>query len=179
MLSAVVLSALALSGAAMYSHAREEPATQPSGPRERGPREGEARGPREGGPGAPGGREGGREGRGQSLERAMEGMERNLKVVKDNINQPGKDPTTLDALARFQGNAAIAKTMLPPHISKLPEAERPAAAIGYRKMMIEVLKTAIEIEEAVMAGDRDKAKGGLATLEQLETVGHGEHRPKH
>lgn len=121
---------------------------------------------------------------GLSLEGSMKLMERSYKAIARSIDDPAKDEQTLKAIAGFQSGAAASKSFVPHQIEELPEADRAKATAEYRAMLRDVLKTSIELEDAIVAGNRDAAKAALEKLHEMEEKGHhalkvGEHDHDH
>ncbi|MFT3784832.1 MAG: cytochrome b562 [Tepidisphaeraceae bacterium] len=114
----------------------------------------------------------------EALEHAMEAMEKSIKLVATQIDDASKDAATLEALAKFEFATLQAKGALPGTINRKPEAERAEATTDYRKMMGQVLVTALEIEQNLLDGKRDEAKKGLGELKDIQKLGHDEFRPK-
>jgi hypothetical protein len=123
-------------------------------------------------------RPGGNQSRGPSLESAMKQMERSYKALARQLDDPSKDEQSLRAISMLQAGAATSKGMVPHTIEEKPEAERPAALADYRKMMLEVLKISIELEEKLIAGDRAAAKSALEKLHEMEEEGHKKYAPE-
>lgn len=116
--------------------------------------------------------------RGPSLEGAMKQMERSYKALARQLEDPTKDEQSFRAISMLQAGAATSKGMMPHIIEDKPEAERPAAMADYRKMMLEVLKTSIEVEDKLVAGDRAGAKAALEKLNKMAEDGHKKYAPE-
>ena len=116
--------------------------------------------------------------RGPSLESAMKQMERSYKALARQLEDSSKDEQSFRAISMLQAGAATSKGMIPHTIEEKPEAERPALLTEYRKQMLEVLKTAIELEEKLVAGDRAGAKASLEKLHEMEEQGHKKFAPE-
>lgn len=114
----------------------------------------------------------------QSIEGAMKQAERAYKALARQLDDASKDDQSLRAISQFQAGIAVSKGMVPHSIEDKPEADRPAALAEYRKMMLEVLKTAIDLEEKLVAGDRAAAKAALEKLHELEEQGHKKFAPE-
>ena len=112
-----------------------------------------------------------------NLEGAMKLMERSYKAIARQIDDPAKDEATLKAISGLQSGAATSKGLMPKEVEEKTGDEKAAAATKYRKMMLDVLKTSIEVEEALIAGDRAAAKSALKKLHEMEEDGHKVFRP--
>jgi hypothetical protein len=128
-------------------------------------------------PGGPGERQGGQN-RPPSLEGAMKQMERSYKALARQLDDPSKDELSLRAISMLQAGVATGKGMVPHIVEEKPEAERPAFLAEYRKTMLDVLKAAIDLEEKLVAGDREGAKAALETLHKMEEDGHRKFTPE-
>lgn len=129
-------------------------------------------GERQGGPGErPGGR-------GPNLEGAMKQAERSYKALARQLDDATKDEQSLRAISMLQAGLATSKGLVPHIIEEKPEAERPAALAEYRKILLDTLKIAIDLEEKLVAGDRAGAKADLEKLHAQQEEGHKKFAPE-
>lgn len=112
------------------------------------------------------------------MEHAMEAMERAYKAIEKQIDDASKDESTLKLLADFQTATIRAKAVAPVMIYRAEESKRAELTKQYRQMMVQVLVTAAEVEEHLLAGERAEAKQSLKDLHDLEHAGHDDFRPK-
>ncbi len=112
------------------------------------------------------------------LEHSMEAMEDAYKAIKAQIDDASKDESTLQHLTAFQQATIHAKSVVPVMVYRAEEAKRPELAKKYRQMMVQLLVTAAEVEEHLLAGDRVAAKESLKELHDFEKSGHDDFRPK-
>jgi hypothetical protein len=125
----------------------------------------------------------GRAGRGRgpqlpnSLESAMNEMDRAYKALKNEATDPAKLEQSLKDIAIMQRGAAISKTFLPPMVNRMSPDKKPAALESYRTMMVGLMKTLLNLEEAISSNKTDDIKKGLQQIEETMTKGHGEFIP--
>ena len=129
-----------------------------------------------GGGGGPGGRGGPGGGAAQSLENSMKAMNRAYKAIGRQIDDATKDENTLKLASDLQAATAAAKGQLPDGVAKLEGEARTKAAAEYRAAMLLSLKTTIELEEALAAGDRAAAKAAYGKIDQQMKEGHKAYR---
>lgn len=112
------------------------------------------------------------------MEHAMEAMEDAYKAIEKQIDDASKDESTLKHIADFQAATIRAKAVVPVMVYRAEESKRAELTTKYRQMMVQVLVTATEVEEHLLAGDRAEAKQSLKELHDLEHAGHDDFRPK-
>ena len=130
---------------------------------------------RQPGGGGPGGRAPGG-GAAQSLENSMKAMNRAYKAIGRQIDDATKDENTLKLASDLQAATAAAKGQLPDGVAKLEGEAKTKAAAKYRAAMLLSLKTTIELEEALAAGNREAAKAAYAKIDQQMKDGHKAYR---
>jgi hypothetical protein len=170
-LAAGVLAAVAgLNSPAARAAAPSNPPATAGAPAARG--EGEGRGPgqmrggRGGAPAAP-----------ANLESAMNDMNRMLRALKAEAADATKMEQTLTDLATFERDVAIAKTQIPPAVSRQPADEKAKSIASYRSMMNGLTRTLMDLEDAVNDKKPDDIKKLLAQLDEIEKQGHAEFKP--
>jgi soluble cytochrome b562 len=136
------------------SVAQEAPATQPAG--QNRPRGG---------------------GRGPSLGSEMRSMGQAFEKINAQYKDPTKLDSTLTLLSTFETQALAAKSATPPMINQMPEADRKKAMDDYRQMMRNLVRTSLDLEDQLIAGDAEKATASIAKLADIEKTGHAAYRP--
>jgi soluble cytochrome b562 len=106
------------------------------------------------------------------LHQEMERIENGLKRIRRDAKDAAKNATTLETVLEMQDAAGKSKLMIPPITEKQPEAERAAFARDYRKQMIEVEKTLLDLELALLDGDQEKAQALIKKVSDAEDSGH-------
>lgn len=114
----------------------------------------------------------------EALEHAMEQMGKAFKGLRQQIADPTKAPANLELIATLQRGTVEAKRHLPPSIMHLPEADRKTKAVEYQQMMINLLRAELDVEDALLEGNTEKAVAALNSVHDLEEAGHQDFRPK-
>lgn len=154
-------------GGMVWSSSSFTASAQPSNAQPAGPREG-----RPGGPGGPGG-----DRRGPTVEGAMQGMNRAMKALKDNVADGSKRDDNLKTVNELQRMIVLAKSApitekMYEHAKAGDDAAKKKVADEFRSRLIAVLRSAIDLEEQIAAGKADDAKATYAKLHDFEESGH-------
>lgn len=117
---------------------------------------------------------GGERGRGggefASVESAMKAMNGGMRQIKDTIGDASKKDQNLVAIGRIQLAAVYSKNNKPVHLKG-----GEAALEGYRKTLIELTRTLLDLESQVIAGEGEKAKETYKKLGQMQDEGHDKY----
>jgi hypothetical protein len=116
-------------------------------------------------------------GRGPSLGGAMRSMDQAFNGIQAQYSDPTKNNSTLMLLTTFETQAIAAKSVLPPAINRMPEADRKKATDEYRLMLRNLVRASLDLEDQITAGDTTKAAATIATMREIEKSGHAEFRP--
>ena len=171
------VAGLALAGLATLSNAQSAPQDPPQ-QGQPGQREGGQR-PQRGGEGGQGGERGpggrGRTG-GPNLEGAMKAMNGALKGLKANVGDASKKDECLKMVATFQYGCAASKAApMPGNLGKdLDAAGKAKMEAKMRDDLRTMMKTAMALEDAILAGKADDAAKLVAQLESMRDAGHKE-----
>lgn len=114
----------------------------------------------------------------KALEKSMEQMGRAFKVLRQQITKPEMNESSLTQLANLQRATVEAKRHLPPELAKLPEADRKAKALEYKQMMNNLVRAQLDVEDALLEGDNEKAATALNSVHDIEESGHKDFRSK-
>lgn len=147
--------------------ASEQPAGQPGGQPAGQPQQRPERGP--GGPGGPGG------GRQASVDAGMKAMNRAARALNGQISDTTKKDENIRLINEMQRGCAMAKGLPVPEDflkSAKDEAAKAKIIAEYRTDMIKVMRTMIDIEEAIIAGKVDQAKAGMEAVEKMREASH-------
>jgi len=106
----------------------------------------------------------------------METMEKIYKTLKKQIKDETNRDSSLKLIQEFQLNVLVAKTLTPPGLDKLTPEEKEKAITSYRTLMMNVLRTAIDLEQALLEKNFVQAEEELKTIHDLEDTGHKEFR---
>jgi type II secretory pathway component PulJ len=107
-----------------------------------------------------------------NLHRTMERIERTLKRIAAQVEDPKQDASTLLLLNELQASTVAAKAFNPDNVGELTGDARARMIADYRARMIAVLKAELTLEEAILGNDRPAAKAALATLQKQREDGH-------
>lgn len=108
------------------------------------------------------------------LHDKMEAMQDNYRTLGRGLRRPSAEdlPGFLSAVQQLQVLTVQTKTMLPPMAEKLPEAERAAFVLAYRQKQLDTLRTLIDMEEALLEADFEKAGELFGALKKHKSEGH-------
>ncbi|MBL8745716.1 MAG: hypothetical protein JNK58_05080 [Phycisphaerae bacterium] len=142
-----------------------QPAQGPHGPGERAP-VGPPVGPPAGGPGGAAGE--------VSVSRSMKGMGRALKAMKSHLGDATKKDECLKLVNDFQRGIVNAKGQTVPEdlLAGLSESDREKKTSAFRRELMTVLRTALDLEADIFEGRTDMAKEKLDALIALRDKGH-------
>lgn len=116
---------------------------------------------------------------GASLEANMKSMNRAFKAIGRQIDDASKDAETLALVDTLQAATAAAKGQTPHNVETMEGEAKAKALAEYRQMMLQSLKDTIELEEALLAGNREAAKAAHAKIDKLMREGHRAYRVDH
>lgn len=143
-------------------------APRPSLAQDDGPREGR----RERREHQEGGRERGEHGEEGPLHNGMESLNRSLRTLRKSLRDEARDAESLDALVKAQNAVSACKVETPPLTEKQPEEARAAYVVEFRKLLIRVQHGLLDVEDALLDGNRDRAVELLQATKDLEEPGH-------
>jgi soluble cytochrome b562 len=115
-----------------------------------------------------------------SLEREMKAMSHDLKTIRGQVKDPTKNASTLAAVQDLEQHTIAAKSATP-HVATTQPTPAANAAVktDYQGDMINLLRHELDLEDALLTNDNDKAAKAADDLHDLEDQGHKEFRPKH
>ena len=108
----------------------------------------------------------------------MQAMDKVFRALNAQVKDPAQNAASLAAVAQLQAATVAAKDGVPPLVAALPEAERPARMVEYKKEMDNLLHQEITLEEQLLAGDNAKAVETLAAMQATQQEGHRGFRPQ-
>ena len=114
----------------------------------------------------------------QGLEGAMKDMKRMYKALKAEAADPTKIEQSLKDIAQLQRDVVIAKGLVPPSVNHQSGDAKAEELTNYRAMMISMIRSLLDLEEAVVAKKADDVKKVLGEIEELQKQGHKEFAPK-
>lgn len=126
-------------------------------------------------PGRPGEGRGPGEGRAQSVEGSMKGMNRSMRQLEDQLGDASKKEDNLRLVGELQRNCAAAKNGQANVIREMKdEAAKAKASVAYRKHLIAVMRKLLDIEESIMADKIEAAKAQMGEVAKMRDDGHKE-----
>jgi hypothetical protein len=99
------------------------------------------------------------------------------RLSKEDVDPAQKDAALTDILL-MQRDTAIAKTGIPGPVRRL-SGDAKAKALGeYRALITKLLKTFLDLEDAIAAGNADTVKTLSEQVKQIEKDGHAQFAPE-
>ena len=114
----------------------------------------------------------------EALHEGMSQLNRSLRTLRKSLRDEGRNEESLLVVAEAERGASMCKTERPPLTDQQPEAERAAYVADYRRALIEVQRGLLDLEEALLAGDNEKAQELLKAVKKLEGPGHDRFAPE-
>ena len=106
------------------------------------------------------------------LHEGMSRMNRAMRTLRKSLRDESRNAESLEVIVEAQRAASLTKTETPALTAKQPEAERAAFLVAYRQEIIRVERALLDLEEAVLAGDNEKAQELLKAAKAMEGPGH-------
>jgi soluble cytochrome b562 len=92
------------------------------------------------------------------------------------VIDPAKQQENIILLESLKKAVTDSKTLEPRKISSIPAENREKFLADYRHELDELSDAFNQVEEAVKAGQHDKAKSLLATVNSIKKEGHGKFK---
>ncbi len=105
-----------------------------------------------------------------SLEDHMKAMKKAFKKVQAFAKGEGEAP--LQDVAAMVEHATAARLLVPEMAGDVAAAERPKFELAYRQSMRKTVRTLLDLEDALDAGDAAKAKELIGALGKEQKDGH-------
>jgi len=102
----------------------------------------------------------------------MKKIETAEHFLKRAVLDPAQDAQSLEQIAIAEQACLAAKLLVPKVLATVPESERAQFHKDYRKGMASLLIEFLNLETALLDGDRDKARVLCRKLHELEESGH-------
>ena len=110
------------------------------------------------------------------LEGQMKILARGTRQLSQQITDPAKQQETVTLIESLKKAALDSKAFDPESTSSVPKADQAKFLADYRTDMDELADAFGQVEEAVKAGQYDKAKSLLATVNSIKKEGHGKFK---
>jgi soluble cytochrome b562 len=111
-----------------------------------------------------------------ALENQMKILARGNRQLSQQVGDSARQQSTIELIESLKKAALDAKSLDPRKTSEIPEAKRSQFLADYRTEVDELRDSFDKIEEAVKAGQYDKAKSLLATVNSIKKEGHGKFK---
>ena len=110
------------------------------------------------------------------LEGQMKILARGMRQLTQQVADPAKQQENILLLEALKKAVTDSKTLEPRKISSIPAENREKFLADYRHELDELSDAFNQVEEAVKAGQHDKAKSLLATVNSIKKEGHGKFK---
>lgn len=110
------------------------------------------------------------------LEKQMQILARGKRQLNAQVADPTKQQQTVVLIETLKKASADSKTLDPRKTASVPAADREKFLAAYRAEMDKLTEVFNQIENAVKAGQYDKAKSLLVSLQSVMKEGHREFK---
>ena len=110
------------------------------------------------------------------LEKQMQVLARGMRQLSQQVADPAKQQENLTLLESLKKAAGDSKSLDPRKTAQIPEAKRAAFLADYRTDLDELKDAFDQMEQAVKAGQYDRAKSLIATVNSIKKEGHGKFK---
>jgi soluble cytochrome b562 len=110
------------------------------------------------------------------LEGQMKIFARGMRQLTQQVADPAKQQENIVLLEALKKAATDSKTLDPRKTASIPADKRENFLTDYRHELDELSDAFNQVEEAVKAGQYDKAKSLLATVNSIKKEGHGKFK---
>ena len=112
------------------------------------------------------------------LENSMETINKSYRVLRRQVSDASKNPSTIALLHTMQVSALTAATQVSPITKKLPKEKQGKFNLDFRRTMVGLVVTLMDIEAALLDSDNVKAKQAYLKLGAIKKKGHETFKPK-
>jgi len=109
---------------------------------------------------------------GNELHEHMEVIEEALGKLRRSLRDEQRNEESLAHIAVLQKETLACKLLVPEVVEELAEPQRSEEKTAYRRMMVDMLASQLELEAALLDGDADAAKKAFRKLRNMEDPGH-------
>jgi len=110
------------------------------------------------------------------LEKQMQILARGMRQLSQQVVDPSKQQENITLLESLKKAAVDSKALDPRKTASVPQADRDKFLADYRTDLDELKDAFDQIKEAVKAGQYDKAKSLIATVNSIKKEGHGKFK---
>jgi len=108
----------------------------------------------------------------------MMSMDKAFRALNAQVKDPAQNAASLAAVAQMEAATVASKDGVPPLVAALPEAERAARLVEYKKEINKLLRQELDLEEQLLDGNNAKAAETLAAMQATQQEGHRGFRPQ-
>lgn len=102
----------------------------------------------------------------------MERMEQALDTLRRSLREPAENAKSLDLVQEMLEAALASRRETPKMTASLPEGERAAFVLEYRKQMVRLAGALLDLEVALLDGNHEEALKVYKNLKKMEEAGH-------
>lgn len=106
------------------------------------------------------------------IDRQMEVVEDAIGKLRRSLRDEAKNEESLTAVATIEAAVLKSKLLTPKMAAAVPEAEREAFVRAYRKELCAMLRDLLELEDALLDRDYERAAPIFKQVRQLEEPAH-------
>jgi len=106
------------------------------------------------------------------LVQEMEQLDAAMEFLKRSILDAAQDARSLEQVVIAEQACLASKQRTPRMAAGLPDAERARFVADYRRGMIALLAGLLELETALLDGDRERARAAWKKLDRMKDEGH-------
>jgi len=110
------------------------------------------------------------------LEKQMQILARGMRQLSQQVVDPSKQQENITLLESLKKAAVDSKALDPRKTARVPQADRDKFLADYRTDLDELKDAFDQIKEAVKAGQYDKARSLIATVNSIKKEGHGKFK---
>ena len=110
------------------------------------------------------------------LEGQMKILARGTRQLSQQVTDPARQQENIALLESLRKASSDSKALSPRKAASVPAADREKFLADYRTDLDELKDAFSRIEEAVKAGQYDKARSLLATVNTIKKEGHGKFK---
>jgi soluble cytochrome b562 len=110
------------------------------------------------------------------LEKQMQILARGKRQLTTQVADPAKQQQTITLIESLKKASVNSKSLDPRKTASVPAADREKFLASYRAQMDKLTDALNQMEEAVKAGQYDKAKSLLGSLQSIMKEGHREFK---
>lgn len=110
------------------------------------------------------------------LEKQMQILARGMKQLGLQLGDPSKQKSTITLINTLKKAAIDSESLDPRKTASVPESDRSQFLTAYKAEVQKLTDTFTDVENAVLAGQYDKAKSLLDTIQGIKKEGHSKFK---